>query len=160
MNVKVTIERPKAPAAADCGAESCGLLLTRLARAANRSLAVGLDELGLRSVQFGVLYQLADAGPAAQADLAAGLRVHASNLVRVLDEMEGEGLISRQRDPRDRRRQVVLLTPAGVTMLNRAERAAALAEAELLAALDATERAQLRSLLGRVAAHACARGCG
>jgi len=160
MNVKVTIERQPASAAADCGAEGCGLLLTRLARAANRSLAVALDELGLRAVQFGVLHQLADAGPASQADLAAGLRVHASNLVGVLDEMEGDGLISRQRDPRDRRRQVVLLTAAGATMLRRAERAAAQTEAELLTSLDATERAQLRSLLGRVASHACARGCG
>jgi DNA-binding MarR family transcriptional regulator len=167
MNVKVTIERPRAskgprgsaaaPAAADCGAESCGLLLTRLARAANRSLALALEELGLRSVHFAVLHRLADAGPSSQADLAAGLRIHASNLVRVLDELEGEGLIGRRRDPADRRRQVILLSSAGALALRRAEAAAAETEAKLLAALSPAEQAQLRALLGRVASHAC---CG
>jgi len=160
MNVKVTIERPQATTSAsqaDCGAESCGLLLTRLARAANRALALALEELGLRSVHFAVLHRLADAGPSSQAELAAGLRIHASNLVRVLDELEAEGLIGRERDPADRRRQVILLSSAGARALRRAEAAAAQTEAQLLASLSPAEQAQLRSLLGRVAAHAC---CG
>jgi DNA-binding MarR family transcriptional regulator len=156
MNVQVTIERHP-PAGAACDAESCGLLLTRLARAANRSLAQALEELGLRSVHFAVLHRLADAGPSSQADLAAGLRIHASNLVRVLDEMEEEGLIDRERDPADRRRQVILLSSRGVRALQQAERAAARTEAQLLAALSPAEQKQLRSLLGRVASHAC---CG
>lgn len=166
MNVKVTVKRstglgaveaPSHRGASDCGQESCGLLLTRLARAANRSLAGALDELGLRSLHFAVLHRLADAGPASQADLAAALRLHAPNLVRVLDEMEAEGLIARTRDPADRRRQLVVLERRGATMLRRAEAIAAHTEDELLAALSPSEQAQLRSLLGRVAAHACAR---
>ena len=171
MNVKVTVERqpasqsPKAgptghqtgSGAVSCAQESCGLLLTRLARAANRSLAIALEELGLRSVQFAVLHRLADAGPSSQAELAAGLRVHASNLVRVLDEMEGAGWIARERDPADRRRQFIVLSAAGAAMLRRAERAAAQTEADLLAALTPAEQAQLQALLGRVAGHAC---CG
>jgi DNA-binding MarR family transcriptional regulator len=156
MNVQVTIERHPA-ATGDCGAESCGLLLTRLARAANRSLALALEELGLRSVHFAVLHRLADAGPSSQADLAAGLRIHASNLVRVLDEMEEEWLIGRRRDPEDRRRQVILLSARGVRALRRAEAAAAQTESQLLAALSPAEQNQLRTLLARVASQAC---CG
>lgn len=166
MNVKVTVKRstagfpgesPAHRAPADCEQESAGLLLTRLARAANRSLATALDELGLRSLHFAVLHRLADAGPASQADLAAALRLHAPNLVRVLDEMEAEGLIARTRDPADRRRQLIVLERRGATMLHRAEAIAARTEDDLLAALSPAEQAQLRSLLARVATHACAR---
>ncbi|MGB6424009.1 MAG: MarR family transcriptional regulator [Solirubrobacterales bacterium] len=158
MVVKVTVKRVRAPApapgagVADAG---CGLLLTRLARAANRSLACSLAELGLRAQQFGVLHLLADSGPMSQADLADALRVHASNLVRVLDEIEEAGLIERERDPEDRRRQRVVLTAAGGVVLSRAESLAAEAERELLAPLSRAEQAQLRHLLGRITTHAC-----
>lgn len=167
MVVKVTVKqrstapsRSERPAGASrCGDEGCGLLLTRLARAANRSLAGALDEVGLRAQQFAVLHRLADAGPASQAELAAALRVHASNLVRLLDEMEDAGLIGRRRDPADRRRQVVILTRAGAARLRKAERIAAETERELLAPLDQAERRQLHGLLERLAGHACRRSC-
>ena len=159
MVVKVTVK--PAPAVGEPAGESqsndegCGLLLTRLARVANRALACSLGELGLRAQQFGVLHLIGDAGPLSQADLAATLRLHASNLVRVLDEMEEAGLIVRRRDPADRRRQYVAITVAGVQMLRRADRIAAETERELLAPLSAVEQTALRELLGRVAAHAC-----
>lgn len=167
MNVKVTVKRsaggipaesPGHRAPADCGRESAGLLLTRIARAANRSLAAALDELGLRALHFAVLHRLADAGPASQADLASALRLHPPNLVRVLDEMEDAGLIARTRDPADRRRQLIVLERRGAALLRRAEAIAARNEEDLLAALSPAEQAQLRSLLSRVASHACARG--
>lgn len=154
MNVKVTVKRVPD---VECGQESCGLLLTRLARAANRALAASLEDLGLRSVHFAILHRLADDGPSSQAELAAGLRIHASNLVRVLDEMEEEGLIARRRDPADRRRQFIVLSRPGATALQRAEAAAAETEAQLLAALSPAEQRQLRGLLSRVASTAC---CG
>lgn len=136
-------------------AEGVGLLLSRLARAANQSLACSLGELGLRGQQFAILHRLAESGPAAQAELAATLRVHASNLVRVIDELEAEGLIGRRRDPGDRRRQLIGITAAGARMLGRAEQIAADTERELLAPLSASERTQLRRLLGKLAGHAC-----
>lgn len=153
MVVRVAVQRAQSSGPE---AEGCGLLLSRVARAANRSLACALGTLGLRGQQFAVLHRLAEAGPLPQADLAASLRLHASNLVRVLDEIEELGLVGRERDPTDRRRQLVALTPAGAAMLRRADRIAAETERELLAPLNAAERAQLRSLLARVAAHACA----
>ena len=154
MVVQVTVKRARrTPAvAAD---EGCGLLLTRLARAANRSLACSLAQLGLRAQQFAVLHRLAESGPLPQAELASALRVHASNLVRLLDELEAAGLVDRERDPADRRRQLVVLTANGSKLLRRAERIAAETELELLAPLSSAEREQLSVLLGRLAAHAC-----
>jgi DNA-binding MarR family transcriptional regulator len=158
--MKVTVVTATRAAPAPAVEEGCGLLLSRLARAANSSLAAALDDLGLRSIHFAILHQLAGAGPSSQAELASSLRMHAPNLVRVLDEMEEAGLIGRERDPADRRRQIIVLERRGATMLGRAERAAAETEAELLAALSPSERSQLRALLGRVASHACSRGIG
>jgi DNA-binding MarR family transcriptional regulator len=156
--MKVTVVTTGRAAPAVPAEEGCGLLLSRLARAANSSLAAALDDLGLRSVHFAILHRLADGGPTTQAELASALRMHAPNLVRVLDEMEEAGLIGRERDPDDRRRQIIVLERRGAAMLRKAEEAAARTESELLAALSPAERAQLRSLLGRVAAHACSRG--
>jgi MarR family transcriptional regulator, lower aerobic nicotinate degradation pathway regulator len=163
MVTRVRIERVGAPptseaAAGTCasGSEGCGLMLMRLARAANRSLALALEEAGLRAQGFAVLHRLAEQGPSSQAELADALRVHASNLVRVLDELEQRGLIGRRRDPADRRRQEVGITTAGARLLKRAEAATVATERELLAPLSHAERAQLQSLLARLAAHACA----
>jgi DNA-binding MarR family transcriptional regulator len=164
MVTRIAIERGagtrgrKAPAAGTCasGSEGCGLILMRLARAANRSLALALEEAGLRAQGFAVLQRLAERGPSSQAELADGLRVHASNLVRVLDELEDRGLVGRRRDPHDRRRQQVGVTAEGARLLQRAEAATAATERELLAPLSEAERAQLQQLLGRMAAHACA----
>jgi MarR family transcriptional regulator, lower aerobic nicotinate degradation pathway regulator len=155
---KVAVKRGQPPGRE--AEEGCGLLLSRIARAANRSLACALGGLGLRAQQFAVLHRLAEAGPSPQADLAASLRLHASNLVRVLDEIEELGLVARERDPADRRRQLVVLTAAGAAMLRRADRIAAETERELLAPLSGAERAQLRALLARVATHACATKTG
>lgn len=144
------------PVDVETDSEGCGLLLSRIARAVNRSLARSLGELGLRSQQFAIIHRLADSGPASQAELAGALRVHASNLVRVLDELEAAGLIGRRRDPLDRRRQLIGVTAAGARLLGRAEQIAADTERDLLVPLSAAERAQLRRLLAKLAGHSCA----
>lgn len=157
-SVQVTVKRSR-PAATSCGSESCGLLLSRLARAANSALAGALERIGLRAVHFAILHRLAEGGPSSQADLAGALRLQPSNLVRVLDELEDAELIARDRDPEDRRRQVVVISAAGAVILRKAEAAAERVEAELLSSLTPAEQAELGRLLGRVASHACSRSC-
>lgn len=154
----MTVKRARSePVGRPGGGEGCGLLLSRLARATNQALACALAELGLRSQQFAILDLLVEGGPAAQTDLAVQLGVHASNLVRLLDEMEERGLLARRRDPRDRRRQLVVPTRAGAEILTRAEQITAEVESELLSPLSRSEQRQLRGLLSRLAADRCAR---
>jgi DNA-binding MarR family transcriptional regulator len=73
-------------------------------------------------------------------------------MVGLLDGLEGKGLLARQPDPADRRRNVVVLTNAGRRALKEAKAASDRAERELLADLSATEARQLRALLTRVVA--------
>jgi DNA-binding MarR family transcriptional regulator len=73
--------------------------------------------------------------------------VDPSVLVTLLNPLEADGYISRQRDPADRRRHVVALSPTGTEHLAAAARAQRAAEDELFSGLDQEQREQLRQLL-------------
>jgi DNA-binding MarR family transcriptional regulator len=110
--------------------------------------------------EFAVLHALSEAGPISQGRLGETLRVHASNLVAVIDGLEAEQLVLRRRDPVDRRRYLIELTARGRRRLVQARHAAEQVEEDLLAPLAEAERRRLRSYLTRVATHACAAGRG
>ncbi len=88
-----------------------------------------------------------DGGP--QQELAEALCMDANNVVLLLNELEELGYISRLRDPSDRRRHLVELTPVGAKALDDAEHRQEAIEDEVLGALDSDERATLWRLLGR-----------
>ncbi len=110
--------------------------------------------------EFAVLHALSESGPISQGQLGETLRVHASNLVAVIDGLEAEELVLRRRDPLDRRRYLIELTARGRRRLEQARQAAKQVEEDLLAPLGEAERRRLHSYLTRVAAHACAVGRG
>jgi MarR family transcriptional regulator, lower aerobic nicotinate degradation pathway regulator len=112
-----------------------------------------LGDGGLRLPHLGVLSCLAEFGPSAQKDISARLRIDASDLVSVLDDLERDGLVRRERDPRDRRRYAVTLTPEGSTRL--AARMAVTRQMDdlLFEPLTTQEREQLHRLLVRTYAH-------
>lgn len=125
-------------------------LLSRTGKAARGAMATQLAEDGLRLWHMAVLAALADFGPHAQRDLAARLSVDPSDMVKVVDDLAGAGYAVRTRDPVDRRRVRVSLTPeGGKALADLTARATAVQDA-VLAPLDSGERAQLHALLTRV----------
>lgn len=84
-----------------------------------------------------------------QQDLADAFCMDANNVVLLLNELEQLEYAARLRDPHDRRRHLVQITPAGRKALALAERAQAAIEDEVLEALDPQERTTLRELLTR-----------
>ena len=70
-----------------------------------------------------------------------------SILVTLLNPLEADGLVARERDPADRRRHLVTLMPAGEKLLASASRAQKDTEDALFASLDHQQREQLRGLL-------------
>jgi MarR family transcriptional regulator, lower aerobic nicotinate degradation pathway regulator len=135
-----------------------GLLIFRLARASAWRLGRSLGDSGLRWPEFAVLHHLDAQGPIAQRDLALALRIHPSNLVALLDQLEGRQLLARAPDPVDRRRHRVELTAAGRRAVKRGREATRRAEGELLGPLSPEERREFRTLLVRLTAHTCDRG--
>ncbi len=92
---------------------------------------------------------LRDHAACPQQELADAFCMDANNVVLLLNELEDAGYASRERDPHDRRRHVVQLSPAGSAALGRAEKALETVEDDVLAALDAEERRVLWGLLTR-----------
>lgn len=123
--------------------------LSLTGRAARAAQADALAERGLRLDHVAALAALADFGPAPQRQLGDWLAKDAGDVARLLDELEREGLVARERDPADRRRQIATISAQGRRALAGALSAAARAERRSLAALDAQERAQLHALLLR-----------
>jgi DNA-binding MarR family transcriptional regulator len=138
------------PAARDVLGErlsSPGLLLAMVGHAAMRRLRDTHTAHHLTPRQFRLLALLGDQGATGQSELAAALGADPSILVTMLNPLEDDGLISRERDPSDRRRHVVTLTAAGEAHLVRTAQAQREAEDELFDVLDNEQREQLRGLL-------------
>jgi DNA-binding MarR family transcriptional regulator len=122
------------------------LLLTRLSKAIVR--AADEEALGMKYKAYAGLTLLRD-GPRGQKDMCHAMHLDPNNCVLLLNDMEAAGHVRRVRDPEDRRRHIVELTPAGAKALAHAERAMEDLEDEVLGALSSDERAQLRGLLDR-----------
>jgi DNA-binding PadR family transcriptional regulator len=74
-------------------------------------------------------------------------------VLAVLDELEERDFIERKRDPADRRRHIVRLTPAGKKTLAKLRALQASIDDDFFAPLDADERKTLHTLLHRLATY-------
>jgi DNA-binding MarR family transcriptional regulator len=128
-----------------------GFLLARVGRAVTRYYRSALNPIGLKPRQTTALLALRDDGAMSQQALGAALDIDASNLVVLLNDLEGGGLILRRRDPEDRRRHLVEISRRGSKLICEVERASARIEDEFFSELDEDERATLHDLLARVA---------
>ena len=126
---------------------SPGLLLALLGHEAMRRLRAAHTAHGLKPRQFQILGLLHDHGGLAQRELVQTMGVDPSILVTLLNPLEADGLVNRERDPGDRRRHLVTLTAAGKRHLASASRAQKGTEDALFASLDDGQREQLRTLL-------------
>lgn len=128
-----------------------GFLLVQLGAHAHQRFAARLAELDLHPRHFGMLSHLASSEGQSQQALSNALGIHRSAVVALVDDLERRGLAERRRDPLDRRAYTLYLTPIGRDLLADLERIANEHDIELLSAVNTTERAQLISLLSRVA---------
>jgi len=121
------------------------VLVSRLSR---RVYRVAREErLGMPMKLFSTLNVVRDHDGIAQQTLGETLGLDPNMLVLLLNQAEDGGYARRVRDPRDRRRHIVELTDKGRAALERAEAGVEEVEEEILSALDADERKQLRALL-------------
>src|SRR3954447_22039342 len=135
---------------------SIGLLM-RLTRLIHRRESE--DVIGMKLKHFIVLTQIRDfGGTVSQKTLGETLNFDANNLVLLLNDIEIDDRIKRERDPADRRRHVVVMTRQGEKDLERAEELLETLEDDLLAGLDADERDTLRDLMGKALRARCSAG--
>jgi DNA-binding MarR family transcriptional regulator len=122
-------------------------LTGRVAETAGGLVAGALAAEGLRRQHFVVLSALAERGAASQAALGRRLLIDRSDMHGLLSELERDGLVARVRDPDDRRRMLVELTPAGARKLKRLDTRIDASQEALVAPLSSADRRQLERLL-------------
>ena len=123
------------------------VLLAKLSKTVYRKSEESLPGMSIKD--YLALTNLDDRG-VPQQRLAECLGMDENNLVLLLNGLEEAGSIARRRDPDDRRRHIVEITPRGKKVLERAERGMDQLEQELLSALSPSERATLKQLVRRV----------
>src|SRR5919204_376870 len=119
-------------------------LLSRIWRVTFRSAAP--EVLGVTLKEFVILMTLDESERVTQQKLAKTLLLDANSAVLLLSGLEDKGLIERTRDPEDRRRHIVEITPKGQKALEKAERQLETVADDVLANLDHGERGQLHEL--------------
>jgi DNA-binding MarR family transcriptional regulator len=128
-------------------------LLKRLGDLVKERAVPELVAAGCNPYQHAVLTLLGEGAADTQAQIADALGFDRSALVGVLDDLEEQGLIERQRDRNDRRRHVVSITPEGLRTVSRRRSVIGRIERDFLEPLDADERDQLHRLLLKLASH-------
>jgi MarR family transcriptional regulator, transcriptional regulator for hemolysin len=130
-----------------------GLYLTHASRAIGRAFDDALAAAGGSLPVWLVLVNLKMRSVASQRDLAEAMGIKEATLTHHLNAMETAGLITRRRDPVNRRIHVVELTEAGESSFGRLREAAFAFDARLRQNVTPEEIATLEGLLGRLAAN-------
>jgi MarR family 2-MHQ and catechol resistance regulon transcriptional repressor len=120
--------------------------LTRATETLGGQLQRHLASLEITPPQFAVLEALLHVGPMSQSELGRKLLRSNPNMTALLDNLERNKWIQRERSPEDRRVVVVSLTPEGRRVIERVFPAHAAHVAALMGALTADEQETLGAL--------------
>ncbi|MEJ2538443.1 MAG: MarR family transcriptional regulator [Gemmatimonadota bacterium] len=123
------------------------IALARCYATVAREVATRVSEYGLTTPQFGVLEALYHLGPLSLGELADKLLVTGGNITYVMDRLEKDGLVERDRSGPDRRVVTARLTDRGAERIRQVFPGHAEFIHELTRGLEARERRTLRSLL-------------
>lgn len=96
-----------------------GFRLVGLSRRWRQQVDEAVAAVGVSDATWSPLFHLDRLGGGlTQRELAAHIGLDGSSLVRLLDILEGQGLVERRTEPDDRRARRLYLTPAGVDRVN------------------------------------------
>ncbi|MGN7860212.1 MarR family winged helix-turn-helix transcriptional regulator [Microbacterium sp. 22303] len=129
-----------------------GFLLSQLGAFASARFAELVKPAGLTPATAGVLRILMQNPGLSQRALADRLGAVPSRVVVLVDTLEAAGLVSRTRDPDDRRHHRLDLTEDGRATLRTLRAAAEQQNADVLSPLDPAEREAFAALVTRLAA--------
>jgi len=127
-----------------------GALLVIAARRGQELATERLTPLGLNVRMCGVLNLLKDEGPRSQQEIGEQLSIDRTTMVEIVDELERQGIVRRERSPHDRRSYAVTLTTSGKAKQKRASEAFDAAADDFFSPLSKPEREKLAGMLKRL----------
>jgi MarR family transcriptional regulator for hemolysin len=137
-------------------AEPIGLEVTRTGRLLSRAFDDALVAVGGSLPVWLVMMTVKGSEHTRQRDIAAAIGLEDATLTHHLHRMERDGLISRHRDPANRRNQVVALTADGEALFQRMLATVIDFDVRLRRGVRAADLEQLRTMLGRLRANVAA----
>ena len=141
---------PTGPPAGPPASPPIGLQLARTAKAISRAFDDALAEAGGSMPIWLVLISLKTRPLANQRELAEAVGIREATLTHHLNAMDASGLITRRRDPANRRVHLVEITEAGEVAFHRLRAAAIAFDTRLRMGIGDKEIAQLAHTLGRL----------
>jgi DNA-binding MarR family transcriptional regulator len=137
--------------AAPCVEEDLGWALGVVFRRYVKESESALRELPGGPRAYQVLTTAGSYAPRRQLALAQQLGIDRTVMTYLLDDLEAAGLVERQPDPTDRRARLIAVTEKGRTRTQELRDRLESMEVQVLAGLDAAERADFRGMLQRIA---------
>ena len=130
-----------------------GVQLVQLGRGWRRVLDEELARYGLTDATWRPLFHLGRLGDGIrQSELAEALGIQGPSLVRLLDNLERDGLIARHENRDDRRAKILTMTEAGRRIYQQVQAVTERVGDRLLADADAQDLAALVRLFDRLGA--------
>jgi DNA-binding MarR family transcriptional regulator len=130
--------------------ERLSFLLKRTYAMLEATIEPELARLGVNGREFAVLTLIEAEGPASQQRLGGRIGVDRTTMVALIDALEEKQLVTRRRDPSNRRAYVLEVTATGREILRDALKAVELVEQESLSPLSVAESATLTRALQRL----------
>jgi len=125
-------------------------LLNRAAKIVLEQVEAEMSPFGIRAPHYVVMLLLTQDNMLSQKEIGERLRLDRNMMVRVTDELEQMGMISRRRDPKDRRYYLISVTPEAEDMLLQVGEKVSQADAQVVNQLTQEELDQLRLLLSKL----------
>ena len=130
--------------------DSLGYLVNRMARLMAHELGERIRPSGVAIGQWAVLLFLWARDGMTQAELSRGVAIEPPTMVRTIDRMARDGLVSRALDPDDGRLSRIYLTERGRSLRDELVPLAVAVNEEILKRLTANEARTLRRLLTKL----------
>jgi MarR family transcriptional regulator, transcriptional regulator for hemolysin len=127
-----------------------GLQLALTAKVTGRAFDAALSDAGGSLPTWLVLLALKSGTAKNQRELADGVGIQGATLTHHLNAMESGGLVTRRRDPSNRRVHLVELTEAGEELFLTLRTAAAAFDRRLRKGLSAQDEATMAAVLARL----------
>ena len=130
--------------------EQAGFLLRRAHLRASAIFLSELSEVGLTPAQFFAMARLHEIGEVSQNHLGRLVAMDPATIQGVVRRLIDRGLMKRKPDPRDKRRLIPRLTPAGRNIVTRLTDNARRVDETILAPLAPKERIRFVAMLKRL----------
>lgn len=131
-----------------------GLVLARAAKEVSRAFDAALAEAGGSQPVWLILISLKARPRASQRELAEAVGIREATLTHHLNAMDADGLVTRRRDPANRRVHLLEITEAGEAAFRRLRVAATAFDSRLRHGVSERDLAELARLLGQLRANA------